>query len=58
MAAAWGAATVRRAHPRPRRGVRVVHDGRGRMDGMPADFIAARYHSLCIDPATLPATSS
>jgi GMP synthase-like glutamine amidotransferase len=32
----------------------VAHDGRGLLDGMPAGFPAARYHSLCVDPATLP----
>ncbi len=33
----------------------VEHDGRGLLAGMSPGFTAARYHSLCIDPATLPA---
>ena len=32
----------------------VAHDGAGLLGGMPADFRAARYHSLCVDAATLP----
>jgi GMP synthase-like glutamine amidotransferase len=32
----------------------VAHDGRGLLEGMPAEFRAARYHSLCVDAATLP----
>jgi anthranilate synthase/aminodeoxychorismate synthase-like glutamine amidotransferase len=33
----------------------VSHDGRGLLAGMPEGFPAARYHSLCVDPATLAA---
>ena len=33
----------------------VSHDGAGLLAGMPPSFMAARYHSLCIDPETLPA---
>ncbi|MDO8964355.1 MAG: anthranilate phosphoribosyltransferase [Coriobacteriia bacterium] len=33
----------------------VRHRGEGLMAGMPADFTATRYHSLTVDPATLPA---
>ena len=32
----------------------VSHDGLGLLAGMPEGFQAARYHSLCVDPATLP----
>ena len=32
----------------------VTHDGAGLLEGMPPSFMAARYHSLSIDPATLP----
>lgn len=32
----------------------VTHDGQGLMAGMSQGFAAARYHSLCVDPATLP----
>ncbi len=33
---------------------RVHHDGTGVLDGLPTPFTATRYHSLAIDPATLP----
>ena len=33
----------------------MTHDGAGLLEGMPPTFMAARYHSLCVDPATLPA---
>jgi anthranilate/para-aminobenzoate synthase component II len=33
----------------------MEHDGAGLLSGMPVQFRAARYHSLCVDAATLPA---
>lgn len=33
----------------------VTHDGRGVFAGLPSPFTATRYHSLAIDPATMPA---
>ena len=32
----------------------VQHDGEGVFEGVPQDFVATRYHSLVVDPATLP----
>ena len=32
----------------------ITHDGKGVYSGLPSPFEATRYHSLAIDPATLP----
>jgi anthranilate synthase component 2 len=32
----------------------VRHDGRGVFAGLPAEFVATRYHSLVVERATLP----
>ena len=55
MAAAWGASIVRAPTLVHGEASEVVHDGTGLLAGMPETFPAARYHSLCVDPATLPA---
>jgi anthranilate/para-aminobenzoate synthase component II len=31
----------------------VLHDGRGVFAGLPNPFVATRYHSLVVDPATI-----
>lgn len=33
----------------------ISHDGSGIFENVPNNFTATRYHSLCIDPATVPA---
>ncbi|WP_188110686.1 chorismate-binding protein [Aeromicrobium ginsengisoli] len=51
---AYGAAVVRApevVHGKPSL---VHHDGRGVYAGLPTPLVCARYHSLVIDPATLP----
>ena len=55
MAAAYGAAIVRAPTLVHGEAAEVSHDGAGLLAGMPPAFMAARYHSLCVDPATLPA---
>jgi anthranilate synthase/aminodeoxychorismate synthase-like glutamine amidotransferase len=55
MAAAYGAAIVRAPTLVHGEAAEVTHDGAGLLEGMPPAFMAARYHSLCVDPATLPA---
>jgi anthranilate synthase/aminodeoxychorismate synthase-like glutamine amidotransferase len=55
MAAAYGAAIVRAPTLVHGEASEVTHDGAGLLEGMPPSFMAARYHSLAIDPATLPA---
>ena len=55
MAAAYGASIVRAPTLVHGEASEIEHDGEGLLAGMPEDFPAARYHSLCVDPATLPA---
>jgi para-aminobenzoate synthetase component 2 len=54
MAAAYGATIVRAPTLVHGQASEVTHDGSGLLEGMPTSFMAARYHSLAIDPATLP----
>ena len=54
MAAAYGASIVRAPTLVHGEASEVTHDGAGLLAGMPPAFMAARYHSLAIDPATLP----
>jgi len=54
LAAAFGAAIVRAPTLVHGEASAVSHDARGLLAGMAQGFQAARYHSLCVDPATLP----
>ena len=54
IAAAYGASIVRAPTLVHGEASEVTHDGSGLLAGMPPSFMAARYHSLAIDPATLP----
>jgi anthranilate synthase/aminodeoxychorismate synthase-like glutamine amidotransferase len=54
IAAAAGAAIVRAAEPIHGRATAVHHDAIDLFAGIPSPMTACRYHSLVIDPATLP----
>jgi anthranilate synthase/aminodeoxychorismate synthase-like glutamine amidotransferase len=54
MAAHFGASIVRAPTLVHGEATEVTHDGAGLLEGMPPAFMAARYHSLAVDPATLP----
>jgi para-aminobenzoate synthetase component 2 len=54
MAAAFGASIVRAPTLVHGEASEVTHDGAGLLSGMPPSFMAARYHSLAVDPSTLP----
>ena len=54
MAQAFGATIVRAPTLVHGEASEITHDGAGLLEGMPPSFMAARYHSLSIDPATLP----
>jgi para-aminobenzoate synthetase component 2 len=55
MAAAYGASIVRAPTLVHGEATEVTHDGAGLLEGMPPAFMAARYHSLAVDPSTVPA---
>jgi len=54
MAQAYGASIVRAPTLVHGEAAAVTHDGAGLLEGMPPEFMGARYHSLCVDAATLP----
>ena len=54
MAQAFGATIVRAPTLVHGEASEITHDGAGLLEGMPPSFMAARYHSLSVDPATLP----
>lgn len=55
IAQAFGAEIVRAKRPRHGHASLVRHDGGGSLGAVPSPFEAARYHSLVVDEATLPA---
>ena len=54
MAQVFGASIVRAPTLVHGEAAAVSHDGAGLLEGMPPEFMAARYHSLMVDAATLP----
>jgi para-aminobenzoate synthetase component 2 len=55
IGAAYGAEIVRARRPMHGKTSRIHHDGAGIFAGLPSPFVATRYHSLVIAPASLPA---
>ena len=55
LGAAFGASVVRAPTLVHGESSSVTHDGRRLLAGLPSPFGAARYHSLCVDPETVPA---
>jgi len=49
-----GASIVRAAEPVHGKASPVRHEGKGILDGLPSPFAAGRYHSLVVDPPSLP----
>jgi anthranilate synthase/aminodeoxychorismate synthase-like glutamine amidotransferase len=55
IAVAYGGTVVKAGGPAHGYASVVSHDGAGVLAGLPARFPAARYHSLVVDPGSLPA---
>ena len=53
---AFGGRIVRAQHVMHGKVSPITHDGRGVFAGLPSPFIATRYHSLAIEPSSLPPT--
>ena len=52
---AYGADIVRARRPMHGKTSRITHTGTGIFADVPSPFLATRYHSLVIDPSTVPA---
>jgi anthranilate synthase/aminodeoxychorismate synthase-like glutamine amidotransferase len=52
---AYGGTIVRAPAPMHGKVSRIRHDATGVLEGVPDQFTATRYHSLTIDPASMPA---
>jgi para-aminobenzoate synthetase component 2 len=54
LGAVFGADVVRAPELLHGKTSQVLHDGTGVLEGLPSPFTATRYHSLTIDPPSLP----
>jgi para-aminobenzoate synthetase component II len=54
IGAAYGATIGRAQRPMHAKVSAIMHDGEGIFAGVPSPFLATRYHSLSIAPATVP----
>ncbi|HLH44410.1 MAG TPA: aminodeoxychorismate/anthranilate synthase component II [Bryobacteraceae bacterium] len=55
IAQAMGARVRASGNPVHGKASKIRHDDRGWLRGMPNPFLGARYHSLIVDPSTVPA---
>jgi anthranilate synthase component II len=55
IGAAYGARIVRAGRPMHGKTSRISHDSRGIFRGLPNPIVATRYHSLVLEPSTIPA---
>jgi anthranilate synthase/aminodeoxychorismate synthase-like glutamine amidotransferase len=56
IGAAYGGVVVRAGQPMHGKTSLVHHDGSGIFSGLPSPFRATRYHSLVVEPSSLPAS--
>jgi anthranilate synthase/aminodeoxychorismate synthase-like glutamine amidotransferase len=56
IAEAFGASVVRAPMPMHGQASSIKHNGARLFDGLPSPMTVGRYHSLIVDPMTLPAT--
>lgn len=56
IAQAFGANIIRAETPVHGKPSKISHDGSGLFHGLPEEFEAIRYHSLTVDPDTIPDT--
>lgn len=54
IAEALGGAVVHAPAPMHGKTSAIIHGGTGIFAGLPTPFTATRYHSLCVDPQTMP----
>ena len=54
IAQAFGAKIIKAQEPMHGKTSRIAHDGQGVYKGLPAQFNVNRYHSLIVEPASLP----